>query len=201
MEAPQLPGYRAFAAASLYGMYNLPCPEETQVPGKCALTGTVEVGYSRGWQFVAAERLGMVCWLPARFAHRCLVLWSPRSGRPLVIAPAGRLQELVARCNAWSACQAVAFRPLGRGNVTQPLGLLKGTPDGGPIDPRRGNINSAGFLLVKESELPEGLSGSSGGGLSAGAIAGKISPAGQRSCSTCCCDQLPAYKLSSTMQL
>lgn len=83
-----------------------------------------------------------------------------------------------------------------------PYAMFKGSGIGELLDPEKGNLNPATYLLVKQDQLPVALlpaplpaqsssppiwndeqppEGDSGGGLSAGAIAGK-----GRICKCCC---------------
>ncbi|KAL4432604.1 hypothetical protein ABPG77_000541 [Micractinium sp. CCAP 211/92] len=104
----------------------------------------------------------------------------------------GTAQELVAACDANPSCQAVEFSPLGRDAVNASVGSLKGTPGdrNALLDLRQVAWNPRGVLLVRNgvplippdappdapspSKVEGGISiaGSSGSGLSGGAIAG-----------------------------
>lgn len=52
------------------------------------------------------------------------------------------MQDVVARCDGWPECQAIAYHARvgpAWGNYTP--SLLKGTGDGSPVNPKLGNLN------------------------------------------------------------
>jgi hypothetical protein len=97
---------------------------------------------------------------------------------PTCMAPL--LQDVVRLCDARPACQAVSFGPRGRGNLTGPLGVLKGASGGQRISLSFGRANPSAYTLVKSSHLEDGSSSaaapspSGGRGTSAGIIAGEL---------------------------
>lgn len=65
-----------------------------------------------------------------------------------------RLQEVAAKCNAWSACQGFTYRVLmGEGSNSRPTAFLKGTRDGSLLDPADGRIHPAASSFVKIGQI------------------------------------------------